>query len=124
MSYFPDNYHEDFVTQKEIHQLSREKGWWESWPDAFQRFPLTVALMHSELSEALEDYRNGHGANEIYYEEKPEGRKPCGIPIELADLVIRCRDTAESLKIDLEAAIRIKHEFNKKRPYQHGGKRA
>lgn len=109
------------VSQQEIHALSIEKGWWENWTNPFDRFPLAIALIHSELSEALEEYRNERGPTEIYYRE--DG-KPEGIPVELADAVIRIRDTAESLGIDLEEAISIKHEFNKTRPYKHGGKRA
>jgi hypothetical protein len=151
MSYFPKNYHPDFVTQEEIHKLSVEKGWWESWPDPLKRLPESLMLIVSEAAETLEEYRNGHGPTEIYY-EFPEANqfyratigpeptrlikgafpddnyiqrgKPAGIPIELADIVIRIRDTAQSLGIDLEAAIAEKHEYNKSRPYQHGRKRA
>ena len=116
-------------TQKEIHELARSKGWYESFPDPFDRLPMSLMLITSELAECLEEYRNGRGATEIYFEfpaahpEDYQG-KPAGIPIELADAVIRIKDTCESLGIDLDAAIEMKHEFNKTRPYQHGNKRA
>ena len=139
------------VTQKEIHDLAVEKGWWESWPDPMGRFTTSVALWHSEASEALEEWRDGHEGTEVYYEfdyvnpyypattsKEPtrliEGAfvddnwtqkgKPCGIPIEMADLVIRLRDNAEAMGFNLEEMIKLKHEFNKTRPYMHGGKRA
>ena len=68
--------------------------------------------MHTELSEAFEEYRHGRGLNETYYEN---GTKPCGIPSELADVVIRI--------FDLEKIILEKMEYNETRPYKHGDKK-
>ena len=101
---------------EKIHEWARLKGWW----DVPRAFPELVALAHSELSEALEDYRNGRDCNETYL----EGEKPCGIPSELADLFIRVFDMCGYYNIDLEEALKIKMEYNEKRPYRHGGKKA
>lgn len=98
----------------EAHQTSKDKGWYENQ----RTFGDLIALQHSELSEALEEYRAGRAATEIYY----EGKKPCGIPIELADLLIRVGDMAHASGIDLEGAVLLKMNYNKTRPHRHGGK--
>jgi NTP pyrophosphatase (non-canonical NTP hydrolase) len=100
------------------HQLAMEKGWY----DQERSFPELIALCHSELSEALEEYRKGSDVDEVYLEE-PFG-KPAGVPIELADLIIRVCDLAGFYGIDLDAAIATKMDYNETRPYRHGGKLA
>lgn len=98
------------------HQNAVEKGWYEDGPPSFGEH---IALMHSELSEALEDWRNGRRPQRIYYKDN----KPSGIPIELADVVIRIFDACGYFGIDLEEAIRIKMAYNATRLRRHGGKR-
>jgi NTP pyrophosphatase (non-canonical NTP hydrolase) len=99
----------------EAHQTAIDKGWYEE-PVSF---PAAIALMHSELSEALEEYRVG---NMHFRSIHWRGGKPCGIPIELADVCIRIFDTCAYLGIDLEKAIETKMIFNNGRPVRHGGK--
>lgn len=100
---------------KQINENAVAHGWWEE----ARTFPEIVALIHSELSEALEEYRSNHGVTEVYQEaEKPEG-----VPIELADAIIRILDYCGYAGIDIVAALERKHEYNKTRPYRHGGKR-
>ena len=89
------------------------------WNDEDRSFGDIIALIHSELSEALEEYRNKKSFTEIYYKND----KPCGIPTEFADVIIRIFDACGEYGIDLEEAIRIKMEYNKSRPFKHGNKR-
>ena len=98
------------------HNNSVNHGFWEKE----RNFGEVIALMHTELSEAFEEYRHGRGFNETYYEN---GTKPCGIPSELADVVIRIFDFCGGNDIDLEKIILEKMEYNETRPYKHGEKK-
>lgn len=100
---------------QQIHQNAVEHGWW----DEPRTFGEIIALCHSELSEALEEYRNRRLPTEVYI---GNNGKPEGIPIELADAIIRILDYCGYAGIDIDAAISQKHEYNKSRPYRHGGK--
>lgn len=106
------------------HQTATDKGWWEK-PRTFGD---QVALMHSELSEALEEFRNHPDKiEEIYtYDMGPTrwgpGDKPEGIAAEFADVLIRIFDTCGHYGIPLAEAIEMKMEYNATRAHRHGGK--
>lgn len=100
---------------QEAHTNAIEKGWW----DAPRSFGELITLCHSELSEALEDYRNGLKPTFTY---RDKNGKPCGIPSELADVVIRIFDMCGRYGIDLEQAIREKMTYNATGSIRHGGK--
>jgi len=104
----------------ELIQKSYETAKAKGWHDEPRSFGDLIALAHSELSEALEDFRNGHSPTEIYYEKL--GEKPCGVPIEIADVVIRLADLCGRYGIDLDTALSIKMDYNETRSHRHGGK--
>lgn len=103
---------------RDSHEQAKGKG----WHDGPKRdFGTLIALMHSELSEALEEARNGHPMNETYTTDAHPG-KPEGVGIEFADVLIRIFDACGLLGIDLEAAMERKFAYNQTRPQRHGGK--
>jgi hypothetical protein len=104
--------------QAEVHSNARNKGFWEAGACRGD-IPEKIALMHSELSEALEEYRKGCSPVTIYFNTDKPG-KPEGIPIELADAVIRIMDFCGAYGINLEGAIQMKHAYNTTRPHKHG----
>jgi NTP pyrophosphatase (non-canonical NTP hydrolase) len=103
--------------QREIHQLAIDKGWWKSEPWTERNIPEVLCLIHSEISEALEELR--HTNNPQDYAVADNGNV-LGFGVELADAVIRILDLAEYFDIDLEHLIALKHEYNKGRAYRHG----
>lgn len=176
---------------KEVHQVAVEHGWYDKKPS----FAEMVVMFHSELSEAVAEYRAGNRIRPeqptpmVYYSgggciaTTPTKccTKPEGVAVELADCILRILDTlaeagvdiddkighcpsepdtistiamchyliskayiqevemekaygwlvicieiimdwAARNGVDMEAILRAKHEYNKTRPYLHGGK--
>jgi NTP pyrophosphatase (non-canonical NTP hydrolase) len=102
------------------HETALDKGWWNGDRTIGEQF----ANFHSEISEAWEEIRNNKTLSEIYFSDSDIGPKPEGVAVELADLLIRVFDTCEAYEIPLIEAINEKLEYNKMRPYRHGGKMA
>lgn len=114
--------------QKLVHQTAVDLGW---YVDPITKEPIVhnvgerIALMHSELSEALEEWRKPKvPIDHIYYSNNTNGAKPEGLGVELADCMIRILDFAESNNINLEELIMLKNEYNKTRGFRHGGLKA
>ena len=130
---------------KEVHENAVNHGWW----DGERELPELIALMHSELSEALEEYRNGKpmvynvcgmipARMQSIKDMLPCRRdacpdwhggtcedmchKPEGVAVELIDCIIRILDCMGKMGLDVEKLLEMKHEYNVTRPYKHGGK--
>ena len=97
---------------QEVSNIAIDKGWWEGERNEGE----LIALMHSELSEALEAIRNGN---------PPDDKIPgfTGVEAELADVIIRIMDFAAVKGYRVGEAVVAKINYNKNRSYKHGGKK-
>ena len=105
---------------EQVHSNSIDKGWWTTNFNILEK----LALIHSEVSEALEEYRNPDNTDFSKVKYDKSGKVPEGFAIELADIIIRTLDLAVHLHINIEQVVLEKMSYNSTRPYRHGGKRA
>jgi hypothetical protein len=136
------------------HANARAKGFWDdcltgdvlSRGKVIAKVPEKLCLVHSEVSEALEDFREGkmetmvYGHGNVWHcfgghpvEQIPVriltcpkcgGKmKPTGFPSELADILIRVLEFGAALGIDMDREVEMKMAYNATRPVKHGGKR-
>jgi len=102
-----------------VHRTSREKGWY----DESRTVGDVIALMHSELSEALEEYRRGQPVKYVYFITDPDGnQKPEGVAVELVDCIIRILDTLAHYGVSAQHVMSLKAAYNTTRSHRHGGK--
>lgn len=86
----------------EVNGVAKEKGWWDEGLIGRTSDDM-IFLMVTEIAEAFEEYRKpGLTVKEIYFappanQDNPELRKPEGVPVELADVIIRAFDTIAML---------------------------
>lgn len=119
--------------KRAVHQCAIDHGWWEGGD---RNMGELIALMHSELSEALEAWRDDEPMLHYKYPNHAPARyetankigdqlgKPCGLASEFADVVIRILDACEHYSIPITTALLEKHQYNLTRAYRHGGKKA
>lgn len=103
----------------EIYACAKEHGWW----DDERTFGDIIALIHSEASEALEEFRMRSDIRDDRVQVDEQGmEKPIGVPSEFADIIIRVLDACGHYGIDIEGVVDRKVTYNWTRPHRHGGK--
>ncbi len=93
-----------------VHKTATDAGWYvdpATGETVERNFGEVVALMHSELSEALEADRKDAMDDKLPH-------RP-GTEVEFADCIIRILDTAAALGLDVAGAIIEKNRFNRDR---------
>ena len=113
---------------KEIYEENASRGFHEQETE----FGTRIALIHSELSEALEADRKSSHADIIKYfigVNEGEDSSKCfekyvkdTVEDEIADAIIRILDLCATEGINIAEHIRLKREYNSHRPYMHGKK--
>lgn len=118
---------------KEVHQNAKNKGWYEKDKNIGEM----LALMHSEISEALEADREGKYMSETCtvsigkvlqvedqrFPEKYRVFVKGTVEEEMADIVIRVMDFCAWKGIDLDGQVEAKMRYNATREKYHGGKK-
>ena len=98
------------AAQMMAHQTATNVGWYvdpATGKPIHRNFGEVVALMHSELSEALEADRKGLKDDKLPHRD--------GREVEFADCIIRILDTAAALGLDVAGAVIEKNRYNRQR---------
>lgn len=106
------------ILSEDCHKAANDAGWWvdpntgqdvREWPDYMLAMWIgtKLALVHTEISEALEGLRKDQMDDKLPHRKMFE--------VELADAAIRIFDLAGGLKLDIAGAIVEKMEYNARR---------
>lgn len=96
--------------QELAHRTATDAGWYlnpKTGQPINRNFGEVVALMHSELSEALEADRKCLKDDKLPHRD--------GREVEFADCIIRILDTAAALGLDVAGALIEKNRYNQRR---------
>lgn len=96
-------------------EIAESKGWTIPVDDS-EKLGNKIALMHSELTEALEGLREGNPKSDHI----PEFT---AMEEEFADVLLRIMHFSKRMNLNIPAAMFAKIRFNATRPVKHGGKK-
>jgi NTP pyrophosphatase (non-canonical NTP hydrolase) len=100
---------------KKVYDIAKTKG----FHDNPVSIPVVCSNLHGEVSELWEAYRRKKLDSQC---DKDTDEPLTCLEEELADILIRTLDASQEFDIDMDRAVRIKSDYNSKRPFKNGGK--
>jgi hypothetical protein len=104
--------------EADVFAVNQANGWFEDDRTVGD----DIALLHSEVSEMLEAYRDGGLADQTATQVDETPVKPEGFGSEAADVLVRLLDTCKRRGVNLAYEFERKLAFNATRGHKHGGK--